>query len=29
LPTFMFIVEFIAPIAIALVFCYKLGIFGN
>ena len=29
LPAFMFIVKFIAPIAIALVFLYKLGIFGN
>jgi len=26
---FIFIVKFIAPIAIALVFLYKLGIFGN
>jgi NSS family neurotransmitter:Na+ symporter len=29
LPAFMFIVKFIAPIAIALVFLYNLGIFGN
>jgi len=29
LPTFMFIVKFIAPIAIALVFLYNLGILGN